>query len=200
MVTKENIKHWAKAKFGLQQRFSSFLEWCAKKRARLIAIAVAVIAAFFLFSLLKDIFIIALLIAAGSLSLLYNRFIRTSLGIELITLGVVLAGRLYGPWTAIIAGLASLLLAELLTEALQHKTVVSFIGIAVMGFSTQFFANASITTEGIALAIIYDAIILPGYFILGSNPARCILFLVTHIAFNVWLFTTVAPFVARILI
>ncbi|MBI2575243.1 hypothetical protein HYV82_05150 [Candidatus Woesearchaeota archaeon] len=196
----KGIRTWARAKFGIQQRFSSLLEWCLRKKLRIALALAAAIAAFFLFSLLKGVFLVALFIVAGAASLLYNRFIRTSLGIELITLAIVLTGRLYGPGAAIFSGFTALLLAELATESLQHKTIVSFTGIFVIGFLTQFFSGASIMLEGIALTLVYDAIIMPGYLILGSNPARCILFLVTHIAFNIWLFTTVAPLIAGILI
>lgn len=199
MLDRSKIRPWAKTAFGLQTKFDEFAKWCFEKKVPIVLIILGLITTFLLFSLLKQLFLMALFVAIGSASLLYNRFIRTSLGFELITLGTVMTGLLYGPVSAVIVGFTSLLLAELFNGSLQHKTLVSFIGIIVIGFATAIFQDSTITTAGIALTIIYDLIIVPGYMILGSNPIRTGLFLVTHLVFNIWLFTTIAPFIFRIL-
>lgn len=198
MIRRDRIRDWARTRFWLQEWFNEFLNWCFRKKVPIILIVAGIASAFFLFSLLKGLFLVALFTSIGAGSLLYNRFIRISLGVELISLGVVIIGRLYGPVPAMAVGFSALFAAELLTGALQHKTIVSFIGILIMGFSTQFFTGWGITAAGIVLVVVYDAIIIPGYLVLGSNPLRSFAFLATHIAFNVWVFTSIAPSVLRI--
>ncbi len=199
MPKRTEVRQWAKAKFGIQNLFNDFLLWCFKKKIAIAAIALVLFAALFMFAFIKQLFLIAFFIVLGSASLLYNRFIKTSIGVELITLGVIIIGRLYGPFAAIIVGLTSLLLAELFNGSLQHKTLVSFVGLLVIGFLTQFFNGSSITTEGIILVLIYNVIIIPGYLLLGSNLLRSGLFLVTHLVFSFWIFTTIAPAIYGIL-
>lgn len=198
VIRREVIRQWGKARFGVQKKFNAALDWVLLRKTTIAGVAVILLSIFFMFSYFRQLFLMALFTAIGASSLLYNRFVRTSLGIELITLGVVIVGRLYGPYPAIAVGLVSLFLAELLTVSLQHKTIVSFIGMAVIGFATQLFTGQSITAEGIWLTVIYDALIVPGYLLLGSNPIRTLLFLTTHIAFNVWVFTTIAPLAYRL--
>ena len=199
MVKREQVRDWARTRFGIQEKFNEFLNWCFRKKTPIILIAAGALSVFFLFSLLKGLLLMALFASAGAASMLYNRFIRTSIGVELISLGVVIIGRLYGPVPAMAVGFSALFAAELLTGALQHKTIVSFIGILIMGYLTQFFAGMDVTATGIILVIIYDAIIIPGYRLLGSNPLRSAVFVATHIAFNVWVFTSIAPTILNIL-
>lgn len=193
------IRDWARRQFWIQERFNEFINWCDQKKFPLIIIFITGLLAFTVFSFLKDLFIMSMFVALGIGSMLYHRYIRTPLGIELITFGVVISGRLFGPAAAMVVGFTSLLGAELFTGSLQHKTIVSFLGILIMGFLTQFFSAYSVTTEGIILVIIYDAIIIPGYLALGSSPVRSALFVITHIAFNIWVFSTIAPVVYGIL-
>ncbi|MBI2133707.1 hypothetical protein HYU11_03425 [Candidatus Woesearchaeota archaeon] len=199
MLKGADIRQWARSTSVLQHRFNDAVAWAFRKRTPLFAAIILLLAVFFLFSFLKQLFLIAFFIALGSASLFYNRFIKTSIGFELITLGVVVIGRLYGPFPAMVVGFFSLLFAELFAGSLQHKTIVSFAGIVTIGFLTQYFSAASITTEGIILVIIYNAIIIPGYILLGSSPLRSGLFLVTHLVFSFWLFSSVAPVVYRFL-
>ncbi len=192
-MKRDELKTWARKTFAIQDRFDEITKWAFEKRFPIIVLILLGIAALLLSRVLKELFLIAAFIGLGGFSMFYNRFIRTSLGFELITLGVVITGLLYGPAIAVFVGFFSLLLAELITGSLQHKTIVSFVGIITIGILTQLFKNTPITTAGIAITLIYDLIIVPGYLLLGSNPLRTGLFLVTHLAFNFWVFTTIAP-------
>ena len=192
-MKRQEIRTWARKTFAIQDRFDELTKWAFEKRFPIIGFLLLGIVALLLSTVLKELFLVAAFIGLGASSMFYNRFIRTSLGFELITLGVVITGLLYGPAISVFVGFFSLLIAELITGSLQHKTVVSFAGIITIGILTQFFKDTPITTAGIAITIIYDAIIVPGYLLLGSNPLRTGLFLATHIAFNFWVFTTIAP-------
>lgn len=187
-------KAWAKTKVrAFQKGAASLWELALQKKTITFFILLGLIVLIFFGSYVKALFLMLLFIVIGTFSMFYNKIIKLSLGIEFIMLGLVLSGFLYGPVAAIFVGFASLFLAEVITERFTYSTFVSFIGIFTIGFLTQYLTDMGITAAGILLTIIYDAIIIPGYLLLGSEPWRCMLFLVTHIIFNVWVFFTLAP-------
>jgi hypothetical protein len=134
-----------------------------------------------------------LLIIIGFCSLLYNRFLKISLGFELIIFSTVAAGFLYGPLAAFITGAVALFSAEVFNQSFQHATLMSFAGLAAVSLAVPYFAGFGITTLGITMALLYNAVIFPGYLLMGSQPWKCILFSATDIIFNIWVFTSIAP-------
>ncbi|MCP3684133.1 MAG: hypothetical protein GY861_15740 [bacterium] len=189
-------KHWAKTKVrAFKNGAKSLLELALQKKTVSFLIILALIFIIFFSEYVITSFFMLLFIALGTFSMLYNKVLKISLGIEFIMLGMVLSGLLFGPVPAIIVGLVSLFIAEVITERFTYSTFVSFIGICAIGFLTQFFRGPepNVTATGIILTLIYDAIIIPGYLMLGSGFWRCMLFLSTHIVFNLWVFFTLAP-------
>jgi hypothetical protein len=142
---------------------------------------------------IKPMLTIICFIALGAASLLYSRFIRISLGFELIMLFTVLAGFLYGTGAALFTGLTSMLFAFILSGHFSQGSFVSFIGIIVVCFLIPVFKGTGITGAGILLTLIYDAIIASGYIALGSRIERTVLFVATHVPFNIWAFIAIAP-------
>ncbi|MBI2141397.1 hypothetical protein HYU16_03150 [Candidatus Woesearchaeota archaeon] len=140
-------------------------------------------------------------IALAAFSMLYNRWIKVSLGIEFIMLGLVITSVAFGRLSGLVVGMAGLFLAEILSERFTYSTFVSFIGIAVVALAAPnvFNQTNSITATGIIMTVIYDSVIAPGYLMLGSNAGKTALFVVTHIIFNVWVFSFIAPILLRIL-
>ena len=188
------LRTWARAKIQGMENLSSFLliAWRYKMGVFLFAAAVSVLVAFWDFA--KQLLIMALFIALGIASMYYMKYIRFPLGFELNMLGMVIVGKLYGGLAAVIVGCITLFIAELITERLTHSTIVSFFGIIIAGMLLPTFpATWSITVLGIVTVIIYDAIIIPLYIGFGSSVARSLIFLATHIIFNVWVFVFVAP-------
>jgi hypothetical protein len=190
MESRDAIRKWAK-KQVLNFRELWQLLW-AKKLIVIVGAAVAIILLFF-WSYIQAITLMAIFIVVGVVSLLYNRFLKVSLGIELNMLGIVIIGLLYGPLAAFIVGSITLFFAFVLTEHLTHASFVSFIGIAAVSFLIPVLSNMSITATGISLTIIYDVIIAAGYLALGSRLERTALFIVTHIPWNIWVFWSIAP-------
>jgi hypothetical protein len=45
------------------------------------------------------------------------------------------------------------------------------------------------------MTAIYDALVLPLYVLLGSRAASSAVFFITHLLINIWVFTTIAPFI-----
>ena len=177
------VKGWAKSQIPL------FWE-----RRLFIAVGVAAFLLLYFFRGVVEVFaVMAAFIVLGVASLMYNRWIKVSLGFELVMLGTVVTGVLYGRLPAFVVGFVGLFLAEVLTDRFTYSTFISFIGIFAVAMVVPSFEPFSVTSAGIWMTLLYDAIILPGYMIMGSSPARSFLFFVTHVAFNVWVFAVFAP-------
>ncbi len=169
----------------------------AKRKLKIIFLTLAILLILGFFS--KDILIVSLLTIAASFSMIYNLFIRVSLGVELVLFATVLCSVAYGYKVGIPVGLVSLFSAEIISMKMSYNTFISFIGIAVVGFAASF-GNMHITTWGILMTILYDLIIIPGYLMTGSNPAKSFIFVATHIPWNIWVFSAFAPRILEIMI
>ncbi|MBI2145611.1 hypothetical protein HYU18_04810 [Candidatus Woesearchaeota archaeon] len=140
-------------------------------------------------------------IALAAMSMLYNKWIKLSIGVELIMLGLVITSVAFGRLPGLVVGIVGLFLAEVISERFTYSTFVSFIGVCVVALIAPNVFNqaGSITSTGIIVTVVYDAIIIPGYLLLGSSFGRSAFFVVTHIFFNIWVFTFLAPAIFRIL-
>jgi hypothetical protein len=192
-VNREAVRVWAKKRFLADKELKNVL-W-EKKGIIVFVIAAAVLLLFF-GSYVRALATIGVLITLGFASLLYNRAIRISLGIELVLMGTVLAGLAYGPLAAFFTGGIALFAAEVFNGSFQHSTLVSFIGLAVVSAAIPVVSASSVSTVGVLMALLYNAVLAPGYLLMGSEPWKVGLFFVTDILFNAWLFILVVPRIA----
>lgn len=165
----------------------------AKRKKALLFLIFLVLIAFFLGRYNNAFVFIPGLVILASLSMVYNLFIRISLGFEFVMLATVLCSVVYGPVVGIIVGLVSLFFAEFISTKMAYNTFISFIGIAIIGFVASFSSADNITIWGIVMTVLYDIIILPLYVITGSNPMRSFIYLFTHVPWNIWVFSVLAP-------
>lgn len=165
----------------------------AKRKKALAFLAFLVLVALALGRYNKALLFIPGLTILASLSMIYNLFFRISLGFEFIMLATVLCSVVYGPVVGVCVGLVSLFFAEFISTKLTYNTFVSFIGIAIVGFVASFYTGGNIAMWGIFMTILYDVIIIPGYLLTGSNPIKCFIYVITHIPWNVWVFSVIAP-------
>ncbi len=194
------LRAWAKARFHGLENFNAFIALIQKRKLTFAAVIAAILFVIFYSNLAKALFLMTAFTALGIISLYYMKYIKLSLGLELNMLGTVTIGLLYGTVPAIITGVVTLFVAELITERLTHSTVISFLGMAAVGIAIPLFPKEwSITAVGICATILYDVIIIPLYIMLGSSPARSVVFLVTHILFNIWVFSVIAPNLFRVI-
>lgn len=198
---KNNIVSWSHAKVPGLESLTSFLKFLIEKKLIVVIAIVAAVLLFFFWAYIKLLVIMAFFIALGAVSMIYNRWIKVSVGVEFVMLGLAITSIAFGRLSGLIVGLVGLFLAEIISERFTYSTFVSFIGIAVVGLTAPnifSWTGNSITATGIWLTVIYDAVIAPGYLLLGSNAGRTALFVVTHIIFNIWVFSFIAPLVYRV--
>ncbi len=199
---KNDVAAWAHSKIPGFENFAAFVRFLFEKRLIILLALASAVLLFFFWSYIKVFFVMGAFIALAAFSMLYNRWIKVSLGVEFVMLGLVITTLAFGRLPGLIVGMAGLFLAEVLSERFTYSTFVSFIGIALVALIAPNIFNQtnSITSTGIILTLIYDAVIAPGYLLLGSNPSRTALFVATHIIFNVWVFSFIAPVLFRILV
>ena len=198
---KNDIVSWAHAKVPGLESITSFIRFLIEKKLIVLLAIAAAVLLFFFWAYVKLLAVMAFFIALGAFSMVYNRWIKVSVGVELVMLGLVITSIAFGRLPGLIVGMVGLFLAEVISERFTYSTFVSFIGTAVIAVIAPniFHQTNSITSAGVILTVIYDAIIIPGYLLLGSNPGRSAFFVVTHIIFNIWAFSFIAPMMFRIL-
>ncbi len=178
---------------------TSKLPFLWEKRIAIVLVIAAVFLLYLFRNVIEVLVVMAIFIAIGIVSMMYNRWIKVSFGFELIMLGIVITAMVYGRIPALVVGIVALFFAEVLTDRFTYSTFISFIGVFVIAMVAPIFQNTSITWVGIWMTLLYDAIILPGYILLGSSIWRSSVFFITHILFNVWVFMFIAPGVFRLL-
>lgn len=199
---KNDVAAWAHSKIPGFENFTAFARFLIEKRLIILLALVTLVLLFFFWSYIKLFFVMGAFIALAAFSMLYNRWIKVSLGVEFVMLGLVITTLAFGRLPGLVVGMAGLFLAEVLSERFTYSTFVSFIGIALVALIAPNIFNQtnSITSTGIIMTLIYDAVIAPGYLLLGSNPGRTALFVVTHIIFNAWVFSFIATTAFRIIV
>jgi len=199
--SQKSLAAWAHSKVPQFESFGAFARFLVEKRIAIIILIAAALLLIFFWHYIQVAVVMAAFIALGAVSMLYNRWIKISLGFEFVMLGLVLTAIAFGTVPGLIVGLVGLFLAEILSERFTYSTFVSFAGIIVVALlaHTVFGLTNSITATGIILTLIYNLIIIPGYLLLGSSIGRSALFSVTHLIFNIWVFSFIAPLLFRLL-
>lgn len=193
-----DILEWFKKEFLREWKY--YVDSLVKRKKVLIMLGVLFVIGFFLGSYDKALLIIPMLTILASFSMIYNLFIRVSLGVELVIMATVLCALVYGPVVGIVVGVVSLFFAEVISTKLSYNTFISFIGIVIVGFVASLYSGSNIAMWGIAMTILYDIIIIPIYLLTGSNPTSSFIYVVTHIPWNVWVFLFIAPRIYQVMI
>lgn len=113
------------------------------------------------------------------------------IGIDLCLFFTVLAALAYGPLAGVIVGTGSALLGIVVKNTRNPEEKLAFyLGMALIGYLAPHLPFGSVYASGLAATIIYDAIVVYGYFYLVR---KCIVnafsFASTHLLFNMWLFS-----------
>jgi len=165
-----------------------------------LAIIFIVVVVKMMMDLVKHTIVISFLILLGGVSKIYQRYFKVQVGIEFIMLTTVVSGYVYGAFVGAIVGLFTFSLATYFSGRFSHNLVISFILMALVGIASSFFTNVSITTAGIVLTLVYNIILIPIYIgFFRGRFTRIFLFSATHIFWNLWVFTALAPYLVSLL-
>ncbi len=170
------------------------------KRKALLAVLTGLLILFVLTRFKKAFFTI-LLILLGSFSMIYIRFFKQShyIAFELCTLATVLSSLAYGPHYGIVAGFISISLSFVISGYFKPTYLISVLAMPFMAVIAPFFSSLPLWQIGLIITIIYDSIILPLYVLSGSRVSSTIVFFISHVLLNYWVFSTIGPIIYNII-
>lgn len=165
------------------------------KNALMAAGTIIFVVMFILYSsYFKAVFALAFLIAIGAASRVWQRFIPLEFGVELVMLSTVVSALAYGAFAGAAAGFLALSISTLFTQENPGKMWPSFFVIALMGVFSTALPIENISLLGVVLTVIYDALISIIYVgFMGARIINTLIFDITHIAFNYFVFFHIAP-------
>lgn len=170
------------------------------RRAMLLAFLLVVFS-LFMFTRHRIVFFTAVLIMAGILSLIPSRYFRYyhHLGIELCTMAAVLTSKAYGPAAGAFTGGISIFLGFVLSGKFKPSYFISVLVMPLIGVLAHFIRDMPLFYTGLLMTVVYDLIILPFYVAMGSKAHSIAVFFATHILFNFWIFSTIAPLIYKLM-
>ncbi len=146
-------------------------------------------------------FLIALIVINILSSYGLRTFRRNQIGIEMVMFTTVMSGAIYGPATGAVMGATAMLIDYAFATRLSYFSVVTIPSYALVGVLSPFLLGLmSITTLGIAMTtayVIFSNAIICGF--MGGHISKSIRFGLTDIAFNIFMFTAIAPFVLKLI-
>lgn len=152
------------------------------------------------FTSIRAIMFSMLFILLGSISKLYHRFFKSTLGIDLILFFTLLIHQNYHNFLlAFIVGWVSLIIADTLSLRFSYTSIISLIGLTAIIFISKFITLPIIFTL-ILLTIIYEIITVLLYYLMGSSLDKILMYLISHLIFNMFLIFSFAEKLSRIMI
>jgi hypothetical protein len=160
----------------------------------------------FIFEWHRSIFFSAILGLLGAVSLVPARFIRFShyVGFELCMMATILTSLAYGPFFGAVTGFFSITLGFILSGNFKPSYFISVLALPIIGAVTPLFCevfHSNLAYLGIFMTLMYDTIILPLYVLIGgSRVFTSIIFFITHVLLNAWVFSVLAPIIYGIMV
>lgn len=169
-------------------------------RARRRLILILLITLLFLFMYLKYLVIIIFILLAG-VSKFYHRFFKSSLGLSLVLFTTIMTMLIYNNLIlGFIVAWLGLLLADFIGNKLSYTSLVSIFILSFIVLISSFFVNLPLITAYIVLTIIFEILSIILYYLMGSSPQKIIIYLVSHLLFNLFLILTFAEKIKEIII
>ena len=160
-----------------------------KNRARIIIIlTLFLILTLFYYRFVKiSIYVIAFIIVGG-LSKFYHRFLKSTIGIDLVLFTTIMTALVYkSVILSLIVGWLGLVIADTIGSRFSYTSFVSLIGLASVSIVSQLIISLPIIAGAIILIIIFEIISAIFYVLMGSSPQKITVFLVSHLLFNVFM-------------
>lgn len=143
-------------------------------------------------SVLRGWFFLGLLLAMNIiLSLAMRPFKPFSNGIEINMLSAVLAGLAYGSVAGAVFGGVSMIINFIFMKRLSMFSMLALPGYMVAGFLAPSFAGADLVSLGVGMTVFYNLLnSLPILAFFRGNAGKCLVFGVTNVLFNAFVFST----------
>jgi len=166
----------------------------SKNKTTLILVALLVFMLAFVKSL---IFIAALLLANIIIGLIIRPFKYVLAGIEIVTLITIVTSFAYGSLAGVIVGTIALIIAFIAIARFTPRALIFIPTMMILAWIAPFFSALGVTAVGIGAAIAYNFVVLLSIVFLGGDLPKGIIYIIINIAFNIFLFTAIAPGLLR---
>ena len=188
--------------YKLLQFLSNILDQILKDKKKFFGAFVLGLLGLFILIRFKGLLITCILIGIGAVSMMYVRFFKMAhyIGFELCTMATVIVARTYGPTYGAFAGFASITGALILSGYFKPSYFISVLALPLVGLATPYLNHLPLWQVGMIMTVAYDLVVLPVYIMLGSRIISSVIFFITHILLNYWVFTTIAPFIYGIIL
>jgi hypothetical protein len=143
---------------------------------------------------------VALFMLHATTSFFLRHIKNNRIGIELNLLIAIVAGVVYGPKAGALLGGLAMLFDYVFSLRFSYFCLVTIPTYAAIGFATGILQPESIFFAGMVGAFAYN-FVSSGIIVtfLGGHISKCVRFAMTDIAFNMLLFSSVAPAVVSIM-
>lgn len=187
--------------YDFLKKLDNFINHIAKDPKKILSVAIISIISLIIITKHRDILFFVLLNLLASVSMLYLKISRHAhyIGIELCTLATVLISLKYGYALGMLTGFISITSALIVSGYFKPTYFVSVLTMPLIGLIVPLFSGLPLWQIGILMTIIYDAIVLPLYVFMGSRIPSTIVFFITHLLFNYWVFTTIAQVIFNLM-
>jgi hypothetical protein len=143
---------------------------------------------------------LAIFIALGSVSKIYHRVIKSSVGIDLVFFTTLMITLVYkNLFFSLVNAWVGLILADSIGQRFSYTSVVSLIGLSIIAVVARFMPF-SIVISAIMLTVLFEIYSVLSYSLLGSSVDKIIVYFVSHFAFNMFMILTFASGLASIMI
>jgi hypothetical protein len=174
----------------------------SKKNIKLVLITFILLFTFILLSeQVKVIFVTIIFIILASLSKIYHRFFKSTIGIDLILfLTLIISYRYNNPLLSFFVGYISLILADLIGSKISHTSVVSLISLTFVILLSRILFLFDLVPTFIFLTILFEIITIFLYkYVLSSSLPRILTYLFSHFIFNMILILNFTELIINII-
>ena len=188
--------------YSLLKKINNSLNKILKDKRKILITVVAILLTLLILTKFRSIFYTILLILLGAFSMIYIRFFRYShyIAFELCTLATILTTLAYGPHVGVFTGFMSITFGFVISGYFKPQYFVSVLALPSLALIVPLISHLPLWQIGVILTIIYDLVILPLYVVFGSRIVSTIVFFITHVLLNYWVFTTIAPIIYSVMI
>ncbi|MEK6853772.1 MAG: hypothetical protein AABX60_00425, partial [Nanoarchaeota archaeon] len=175
-------------------RFEKIAAFLRKNTGKIAAAIVVLLLVSLLFGIpVKTIIIMPLLILAASFSTFYFNYVVVPVNFELVKLATILTSVSYGLLPGLAVGIGSTFFGKVLIGRVDEKLPLSMLTISIIAVAASVFDTVNITTLGLVLVLAYNVTMFALTQIMGGDLAWNLPYELTNLAFNVFLFTKIAP-------
>ena len=195
-----NIKHVENKNRNNSNNRNNFREFLVKNKIYVFAFAfLAIISLLF-----SNFVVMTSFIIIGIASRYYQKYTpHLSFGIETCLFGTVLSSLAYGWHAGAIVGVVSLTISVFLTQEEASYLPIALMGMAGVAFIASIapITAVNIVFWGVLLTLLYDIVTCAVYIhVFRANIFKTFIFVVTHLAFNYFVFAYFGAYIYGLLI